>query len=173
MALLGRAEIIEALCRLGELASADGIEVRLIIVGGAAMVLGFDARLSTQDVDAVFLTPPEAQQVRAWVREVAVERGWSPDWLNDGAKGFMAGITAGRTVLKQKGIEVRLVSTEQLFAMKLSAWRDDVDIADAERLLKDLRTTGTRDEVWERVSVFLYPGTELKAKYAFEDIWND
>lgn len=57
--------------------------------------------------------------------------------------------------------------------MKLSAWRDDVDIADAERLLQDLRKTGTRDEVWERVSPFLFPGTELKAEYAFDDIWNE
>lgn len=53
--------------------------------------------------------------------------------------------------------------------MKLSAWRDDVDIADAQRLLATM--SGTQEEVWERISPFLLPGRELKAQYAFLDLW--
>lgn len=43
MALLTRQEIVNALTRLGQLAMADGYTLRLVLVGGAAMVLGYDA----------------------------------------------------------------------------------------------------------------------------------
>ena len=66
MALLTRQEIVAAFARLGQLAAADGYTLRLVLVGGAAMVLGYDARQSTQDVDALFLAPPDASVVRAW-----------------------------------------------------------------------------------------------------------
>lgn len=55
--------------------------------------------------------------------------------------------------------------------MKLCAWRDDVDIADARRLLKELN--GSYNEVWQKVAEFLYPGRELPAKYGFDDIWDE
>jgi hypothetical protein len=69
------------------------------------------------------------------------------------------------------GIEVRQPAIEQLLAMKLSAWRDDVDIADASGLLKAMGAACDRAEVWERLVPYLVPGRELKAQYAFEDLW--
>ena len=53
--------------------------------------------------------------------------------------------------------------------MKLSAWRDELDIKDAGRLLKEL--SGKKEEIWQMVCPFLVPGIELKAQYAFEDLW--
>ena len=53
--------------------------------------------------------------------------------------------------------------------MKLSAWRDDLDIEDARRLLKE--SQGTREEVWREVEPFVVPGRELKARYALDDLW--
>jgi len=55
--------------------------------------------------------------------------------------------------------------------MKLSAWRDDVDIADARRLLQELGKGEGREATWESVQPFLVPGTELKAQNAFLDLW--
>ena len=55
--------------------------------------------------------------------------------------------------------------------MKLYAWRDDVDIADATRLLETLTGPGNRAEVWKHIEPFLMPGRELKAQYAFDDLW--
>jgi hypothetical protein len=53
--------------------------------------------------------------------------------------------------------------------MKLSAWRDDVDVADARRLLQEM--SGASEDVWRAVEPFLVPGNELKAQYAFADLW--
>jgi hypothetical protein len=53
--------------------------------------------------------------------------------------------------------------------MKLSAWRDDVDIGDARVLLQ--KFAGERTQIWSLIEPFLVPGRELKARYAFDDLW--
>ncbi len=169
MTTITRQEIVESLERLGQLAVARGTRVELALVGGALMVLVYEARESTRDVDAIILAPREAGTVRELARVVADERGWPDDWLNDGAKGFLIGLSSGPVVFSAPGIEVRSPATGQLLAMKLSAWRDDVDIADARRLLQEM--SGSRDEIWQAVEPYLVPGAELKARYAFADLW--
>lgn len=133
------------------------------------MVLRFQTRESTRDVDVAIVAPAEASKVRELALRVAAERNWPNDWLHDGAKGYLVGVSAGPIVLSAPGIEVRSPATAQLLAMKLSAWRDDLDIADAKRLLDEL--VGSREEIWQAVEPFLVPGDELKAQYAFEDLW--
>jgi hypothetical protein len=51
-------------------------------------------------------------------------------------------------------------------AMKLSAWRDDLDIADAARLLEAM--VGDRDQIWPMVLPYVQPGRELTARFAFD-----
>jgi hypothetical protein len=46
-----------------------------------------------------------------------------------------------------------------------------VDIADARRLLQELNES--RETIWERIKPLLQPGRELKATYAFDDLWED
>lgn len=71
------------------------------------MVLRFSARASTHDVDVAILMPAEAGKVREFARTVAAEHGWSDDWLNDGAKGYLIGLSSGPVVFSAPGIEVR------------------------------------------------------------------
>lgn len=171
MATFTRTEIEEGLKRLGELAQAKGFHVQLTLVGGAVMVLQFNARLSTKDIDAVILQPREARLVRELARQVADEFEWTEDWLNDGAKGYLVGISEGQVIFQAPGIEARSPSLEQLLAMKLSAWRDDIDISDARRLLQEVGRGRKRDDVWQDIEPFLVKGDELTAQYAFWDLW--
>lgn len=171
MATFSKSEIKNGLKRLGELAEQRGFSIRLMLVGGAAMVLGFDARQSTRDVDAIILSPEEARLVRNLARQVAEEYEWPEDWLNDGAKGYMVGLTQGPSLFRSPGIEVAAPSLPQLLAMKLCAWRDDIDIADARRLLQEIGPGQKSADVWEKIEPFLVPGDELTAQYAFMDLW--
>ena len=174
MARLGRHELTTALLRLGELALARGESIDLVVVGGVAMMLGFDARESTKDVDALIVAPLAAT-VRDLVDRVAQELSWPSDWLNDGAKGFVGIPSPGPRLLDGPGIMIRTVSIEQLLALKLCAWRDDVDIDDARLLLTRLRATrgddASVDTVWPAVEPFLVPGREETARYALQDLW--
>jgi len=171
MATFSREEIQDGLTRLGEMAQAQGLHVQLTLVGGAVMVLGYQARESTRDVDVVILSPRDAQLVRKFAKQVAEERDWPEDWLNDGAKGYMVGISDGPVLFSAPGIEARAPSLAQLLAMKLSAWRDDLDISDARRLLQEMGSGHNHDEIWKNIEPFLVPGDELTAQYAFLDLW--
>ena len=86
------------------------------------MMLAFNARLSTKDVDAIF-EPPE--MIRTWAREIAEEANLPADWLNDGVKGFVSDAPQyTREGLPQMS-NLRLIrpTAEYLLAMKCVASR--------------------------------------------------
>ncbi len=166
---LGRADIRRALEALAaELPNAPAPR-ELWIVGGAAMVLLYGARDTTKDVDAFSLDATASAEVRAAAASVAASIGLPEDWLNDGAKGYVHGLSPGEVVFSAPGLIVRSVAAPQLLAMKLSAWRDDLDVGDARLLLSKI--PGARTLVWSQVEPHLVPGRELKAQYAFDDLW--
>jgi hypothetical protein len=168
MAFINKHEIVHALKQLGELAKQQEQSIELLVVGGTAMVLLFDIRPSTRDIDVLILSP-EASIVRSLAKQVAQEVNLPDDWLNDAAKGYLIGMSRGSVLLETPGIRVVSPSIAQLLAMKLSAWRDDVDINDARHLLQTLG--GSQPHVWESIQPYLIPGAELKAEYAFLDLW--
>lgn len=171
MDLLARDDIERALRRLGELAHARGTRVKLVVAGGAVMVLRYRARASTKDVDAVFVEPDRAATVRELACQVAEEFGWEPDWLNDGVKGFIGEAPPeGELLLRGPGVEVVSATVEQMLATKLSAFRDAVDREDAVTLLRDL--SQDKDQVWSLVSRHLRKN-DIKACYAFDEIWEE
>ena len=162
---LTKDDIVEALTSLSaELGLSDDSH-ELLITGGAALVLLYGARESTKDVDAVV----SDETVRIAARKVATQLGLPEDWLNDGAKGFLHGIARGEVVFQTSALIVRALAPHQLLAMKLGAWRDDLDIEDARLLLSKI--AGDREIVWEQIEPFLVPGRALKSQYAFEDLW--
>ena len=140
----------------------------IAVAGGAALVLLFDARQTTKDVDAYVLRP-EASHVRDAAREVAKELGFPEDWLNDGAKGYFVGVSHGEVIYESDSLLAYAVSTTQLLAMKLAAWRDAIDRADARLLLGQM--VGSADEIWAAVKAFVPPHDVDKASYAFDDLW--
>lgn len=119
------------------------------------------------------LQPESARLVRSLVQQVAKELDWPSDWLNDGAKGFLMGLSEGGVIYAAPGIVVHCPAPAQLLAMKLSAWRDDVDIQDAGRLLRELvrRSCEDQEACWALIESYVIPSQILKARYAFLDLW--
>lgn len=169
MERLKKADIRRALEALARALPPGTAERELWVVGGAAVVLLYDARESTKDVDAFSLDPDVTHDLRTAAAAVAAQLELPDDWLNDGAKGFVHGLAHGQVLLEAPGFVVRSVAVPQLLAMKLSAWRDDLDVADARLLLSKI--AGDRASVWQQVEPHLVPGRELKARYAFDDLW--
>lgn len=131
-AWLDRARIQVLLRELAQELADRGTSAVLFVVGGAAMALAHDDRRATADVDATFQPSPE---VRAAAAAVAGRHGLAPDWLNDGAKGFMPGPDTGATVLFElPSLRVELASAEYLLAMKVMAARVEQDVDDLRAL---------------------------------------
>jgi hypothetical protein len=167
---LSSADIKEAFDALSEELSSGADRAEIVVVGGAALVLLFQARETTKDVDAVFLQP-NASSVRAAASRVAARLDLPEDWLNDGAKGYLVGVTIGDVLYESPSLIARAATLGQLLAMKLSAWRDALDRDDARLLLS--RISGSADEVWASVKPLVSPHQIDKAWYAFQDLWEE
>lgn len=131
------------------------------------MVLVFDARPATRDVDAVFR--PKAEIVEA-SRMVAEAQGLPADWLNDGVKGFLS---HNEEIIEEPipeleglaNLRVFTPSAEYLLAMKCMAARSEEtseDRGDVEFLIRSLGLA-SEDEVLEVVGRF-YPLEQLHIK---------
>ncbi len=87
--ILDRATIEAALTAMNARLEAAEVTGEICIFGGSVMVLAFDARQSTRDVDAVFRPPEIIWQAAS---EIAEEMSLPADWLNDGVKGFVSSV---------------------------------------------------------------------------------
>src|SRR5271155_5705687 len=103
MATIAKKEILEALKQLGEAAEAQGDEVELVLIGGALMVLLFEERDSTRDVDVAVMAPADPSKLRELSKAIGMERGWPENWLNDAAKGYLVGLSDGPIIFSAKG----------------------------------------------------------------------
>lgn len=131
-----REEIVAALTALGARLHEHGLEGELYVVGGAAIAIAFDARRATRDIDAVFEPKREIYEA---ADEVGAALGLPPGWLNDGAKGFVAGTDSDAAVaLEVSGLRVLTASPRILLAMKVLAHRIGEDDDDVRLLARQL-----------------------------------
>ena len=157
-------QILRAFRELEAVLARAGIKAEVGVVGGAAMVLAFNAREATRDVDAIFA--PSAK-VRAAAAEVASLLDLPADWLNDAAKAYMPADTEPRSiVLDLPFLKVWTPPAAYLLAMKAIAARfDSNDANDLRTLIAHL---GLRrvDEVLEVVERY-YPRNQIPPKTQF------
>ncbi len=127
---MDRSEIDGALRELSEVLDRQGVVARIYLVGGAAMVLAYESRYSTDDVDGSGY-PTDA--VLAAAAQIAERRGLPPDWLHDSVKVYFPTFKEPdwRPVFKVGTVEVVVADERTLLAMKMRASRgrrDEVDI---------------------------------------------
>lgn len=144
---LAREQIMAAL-HLNELLLQKGVIGELCIFGGAAMVLAFDARESTRDVDAIFVPKKEVLEA---AKQVASELALDTDWLNDGVKGFVSdqGEVTSDGMPVFSTLRVMRPTTEYLLAMKCLASRvgDYGNHGDKADVITLVRRSGMTDPV--------------------------
>lgn len=138
--MLERTVILQALEALSQHLAARGVRGEICLFGGAAMVLAFQTRQSTKDVDAVFAP---AAAVREAAAEIGRELRLPEGWLNDGVKGWLSEAHATtRAELPQfPNLAVTMPLPEYLLAMKCMAARAEAgsrDLEDTIFLLKHL-----------------------------------
>lgn len=166
---LSKQQIVAALSSLNDKLAARGVIGELCIFGGAAMVLVFDARPNTRDVDAIFV--PKQEMAEA-AEAVGVEMDLPSGWLNDGVKGFVSpsGDLTDDDLPRFANLRLMRPTARYLLAMKCLAARvggydAPKDYEDVTVLCKHL---GLRDAeaILHIVSEF-YPDSQIPVKTRF------
>ena len=166
-ALMKKRDMLDAFRKLdGRLEKS----VRLIIGGGAALVVAYDVPISTLDVDG---TPDKSsmelvdfkKEVRAVGREMEIPQ----DWLNDHFSSFLFVLPSDygqrlKTIYKGRHLEACALGKEDLLIMKCFAGREK-DIPHARVLIKkgaDLKLVDNRiDELIHKK----IPGAEKASNF--------
>jgi predicted nucleotidyltransferase len=131
---MDRNDMMGALQELSDELQQRKVDARIYLVGGAVMVLAFNTRFSTDDVDASVYPPEEVLAVAA---DIADRRGLARGWLNDSAKIFVPlhKEPDWRPVVKVGTVEIVAADERTMLAMKMRASRGRRDEEDIEFLL--------------------------------------
>src|SRR5579885_3330944 len=164
---MDKREIEKYLKMLGQELATEQRTGKILLVGGAVMVLIVGNRVSTRDIDASFEN--EAAAIREAVLHIARQEELPPDWLNDGAKGFLYSIPPVFLWKSYPGLEVYLPSLDYLLAMKIIAGRPQ-DIVDARALVQHIGLSDPQ-EVMDILQRYI-PSQYLTARvqYIIEEI---
>ena len=116
--LLSRRQLQDALERLAHHLHRRGVHAELYLFGGGAMVLAYNAREATMDLDTAISRHHGAVLVEA--HTVAKELGLPSWWLNEQATSYLpAGQDVHATVvLDRPGLTVLAASPRHLLALK-------------------------------------------------------
>lgn len=144
-----RQELENAFGRLGHLLRERGVTGEIAVFGGAAIVLGFDFRSATQDVDAM-ITQGHGQVIKAQ-EEVRAELRLPPNWLNEQGTSYLSkhqDFELFKTYPSegQFGLRVLTATGRYLLAMRLLSLRQyGHDVQDIVLLARQLGLTTAED----------------------------
>jgi len=152
-------EITKYLTELNDELRLMDIKGEVSLFGGAVMVLAFNARIATKDIDAVF---EPVREIRKAAHRIADRHHLNLDWLNHAVRMFV--VSHERELLfEQSNLRVTVPAPDYLLAMKIMALRPETeDEDDAEFLIKHLMLTGKEDVL--NIVADYYPRKEVSGR---------
>jgi hypothetical protein len=125
-----REKVIAVLTELGARLDARGIHGDIYIVGGTAMLLGYNRLAVTNDIDAIYTPSEVIDEISAQMYSENPRLG--RDWLNSKVLPLLPRIadSGAWEVLSVPGLSVSVASAEFLLAMKARATRGRRDLDD-------------------------------------------
>ena len=150
-------EIKQYLSELNDELQPKDIKGEISLYGGAVMVLAFNTRVATKDIDAVFRP---VKEIRNAAHRVAERHNLKLDWLNHAVRIFV--VKHERELLFElSNLRVTVPEPDYLLAMKILALRPQTeDENDAMFLIKKL---GLEDKnAVLKIVADYYPRKEVK-----------
>ncbi|MBR1454469.1 MAG: hypothetical protein IJ593_07465 [Lachnospiraceae bacterium] len=122
-----------------------GYNFELILVGGASILLNYDFRDITNDIDAYYI---QSEDIKESIKKVSEKFNISPNWINDDFKtttSFSDKISEFSVFYKSYAntLTIRTIKDEYLIAMKLASGRIyKNDISDIIGIINSCRNEG-------------------------------
>ena len=141
---LNRDEIESALAELADRLNARNVKAKIYLVGGAVMVLAFNARFTTGDIDGAIHPTDDVLAVAA---EIGERRGVGAEWLNNSAPQFIPVFKEPnwQPILKSGSVEIVAADERTMLAMKMRAGRGSRDRPDISFLIKRCGVTSVAE----------------------------
>ncbi len=162
--------IIKAFKRLSDLLGEQEKQAEVYVVGGGAMILAYNARTTTKDIDAIFTNKEIIYKIS---KQVAAEMELDDYWINDAAKSFIPAKKDENPIpiIDEKNLKVMAASEEYMLGMKLLASRME-DKPDIEFLIDRLNIKSAEEALY--IIRDLYPDKLIqpKTKYVLEEIFS-
>ena len=155
-------EITKYLNELNDELRLMNIKGEVSLFGGAVMVLAFNARAATKDVDAIFRP---AEEIRKAAAVIAARHGMRDSWLNDGVKGYWASHDE-KILFSLPFLTVFIPEPDYMLAMKAIAARAGTDDINDARLLIKLIGLHSPEEVFSIVENY-YPRHQIPPRTAY------
>lgn len=136
-------EILEC---LDEKLRENKLELSINIYGGTVMMACFDVRPATKDIDALFETSPQINNI---LLDIAETYNLNKDWINQDIKEPLKYLKIEnlKEIYKFNNLKVFAPSAEQMLAMKILSARSEPykDFEDAEFLINYLNINTLKD----------------------------
>lgn len=174
-----KAVLLQALSYLGDLLQQKCQRLELVCCGGVVSVLYHQSRQMTHDVDVLFPNNPAVVQIlRNAIDQVGsrfnLASGPRDKWFNDGVSFFGLKTKSDVVIFRHPFLVLRAADWHEMLAHKLTAFRGDRDILDAEHFLREIKA-GDKQAIFLKVSQYR-PFVPSVADTMFEDrfnrVWN-
>jgi hypothetical protein len=168
---LSKEKIIKYLKELSDEMGKQNLKGEILLFGGAAMVLAFNARPSTKDIDAIFRPKRE---IYAISKQIAETHLIPESWLNDSVKGFLTNDSFEQKLyFRFENLSVYIPDPDYLLAMKCISMRigmESSDVEDIKFLIRHLHIK--KSEKIIQIIEKYYPKNQIPQKtfYAIEEI---
>lgn len=178
--MLDRAKMKFLLSELGRLIAEQGKIVEIAIYGGSALILQFDFRKASEDIDYLPIDWNEEFLLDCLAAQLANGHGLEPGWFNDAIKVNPISDKNDESLkfygdfpVDSPGLRVFVAKPEYLFAMKVLSMRSSLSSNDVEDLwnLWDELGIETAQQAIDLCRSF-YPEKELPIRHVriLEDI---
>jgi len=151
---LSKSEMLSYFEEMNNRLAANNLHGEIVLTGGAALTLVFDARDSTQDIDAIFHPTTDIRNI---ISSMATDYNLPSDWLNDAVKPF---VTEKLTILPHinySNLVIYSVDAKSLLAMKLSSARFGTSDMDDSIFLMNHLGIEMEKEVFDIIDKYIDP----------------
>ena len=144
---MDKEKILKLLHELGDELAEEESYATINVCGGAAIAIAYNNLKASDDIDAVLTDFDSRDKFNDCVKRIAGRHSLPDNWLNEDVKIFVNSMKEFCFIDFGKfgALSVRIVSEEQLLAMKLFAARENKDLGDAVGLAKSLNISSKEE----------------------------
>ena len=137
---MDKEKILSLLHELGDELAEEQSYATINICGGAAIAIAYNNLKSSDDIDAVLTDFDDKNKFTECVKRVGERHNLPYNWLNEDVKIFVNSMKeiCFTDFGKFGTLSVRILTAEQMLAMKLFAARENKDLDDAVMLAESL-----------------------------------